>query len=252
MGVVTGMEQNRQASNGQRPPLLAASAGSGQEYNAEIDLIEVFFALLNQWKALALAAIIGGLLMVAYHTLFVIPTFQAATEMYITNNDSVISLQDLQIGSALTEDYKSIITSRAVLNRVIDDLQLNTDYKGLRRLIEVENPSGTHILRTRVTTTDAELSRNIANSLLNESIDRIYQVVGTSAPTIIDYSESEAVEEVTPSMLRFAVIGAFVGMLLVMVFVVIRMLMDSTIKSDDDVEKYLKLPVLAAVPYYDE
>lgn len=246
------MEQNRQAANEKRPPLIAAGTAPSQEPDTQIDLIEVFYALLSSWKALILAALIGGLLMVAYHTLFVIPTYQAATEMYITSNDSVISLQDLQIGSALTEDYKSIITSRAVLNRVIADLQLNTDYKGLRDLIAVENPSGTHILRTRVTTTDAELSRNIANSLLNESIDRIYQVVGTSVPTIIDYSESEAVENVTPGILRYAVIGAFVGMMLVAAFVVIRMLMDTTLKSDDDVEKYLKLPVLAAVPYYDE
>jgi len=164
----------------------------------------------------------------------------------------VISLQDLQLGSALTEDYQSIIKSRAVLNKVIDDLQLDTDYKGLQKMISVSNPSGTHIIQTSVTTTDLALSRDIANDLLNVSIDRIYQIVGTSEPTIIDYSEAEAVEDVTPGLIRYVFVGGIVGALIVAMFVVMRMLMDNTIKNDDDVEKYLQMPVLTAVPFYEE
>ena len=84
------------------------------------------------------------------------------------------------------------------------------------------------------------------------SIDRIYQIVGTSEPTIIDYSEAEAVEEVTPGILKYMAIGGLVGILIVAAFIVIKMMMDNTIHSDDDVEKYLQLPVLAAVPYFKE
>ena len=165
---------------------------------------------------------------------------------------AVISLQDLQIGSALTEDYQNIIKSRAVLNKVIDDLKLDTNYRGLSKLVSVSNPTGTHIIRTSVTTDDLALSRDIANDMLNVSIERIYQIVGTSEPTIIDYSEAEAVEDVTPGILKYMAIGAFIGIFLVAALVIIRIFMDNTMKSDDDVEKYLHLPVLSAVPYYKE
>lgn len=245
------MELNQQ--NGTENSVSTSAAIAARE-NAvtEIDLVELFYCLLRSWKLLLLALIMGAVLLAGYHTLFVQPTYRATTQMYITNTDSVISLQDLQVGSALTEDYKQIITSRAVLNQVIDDLQLNVDYKGLSKMITVSNPTGTHIITTSVTSTDSEASRIIANDLLNVSIDRIFQIIGTSEPTIIDYSEAEAVTNVTPSLRRFVVIGGLVGLLLAAAYVTLRMLLDKTIKTDDDVEKYLKLPVLAAVPYYDE
>ena len=245
------MEQNKQAATEQNA-VVVNRVDALQDQTTEIDLVELFYMLLHNWKVLALAFVMGMVIMAGYHGMFVKPTYMATTEMYITSTDSVISLQDLQLGSALTEDYKSIVTSRAVLNKVIEDLQLNTNYKGLRNLISVTNPTGTHIIRTSVTTTDLETSRNIANDLLNVSIDRIFQIVGTSEPSIIDYSEAEAVENVTPGLVRYMILGGMAGLLLVAAILIIRMLMDNTIKNDDDVEKYLRLPVLAAVPFYEE
>lgn len=219
---------------------------------AEIDLVELFFMLLYHWKSLLMCLLIGAVLMGAFHTRMVKPSYQASTELYITSTDSVISLQDLQIGTQLAADYQSIITSRGVLNQVIDDLALNIDYKTLKSLITVSNPSGTHIIRTNVKTSDLALSRDIANDLLLVSIERIFQIVGTSEPTVIDYSEAAAVEEVTPGLLRYMAIGGVIGAVLAAAVLVIRMLMDRTIKSEEDVEKYLQLPVLSAVPYYND
>ena len=156
------------------------------------------------------------------------------------------------MGSALTADYQTIITSRGVLNRVISDLDLNTNYKGLKKLIKVSNPAGTHIIHTDVTTSDLSLSRDIANDLLLVSIERIFDIVGTSQPTVIDYSEAHAVEDVTPSLVRYMGIGGMIGLLIVSAVLIIRMLMDQTLKTDDDVEKYLQLPVLSAVPYFND
>ena len=172
--------------------------------------------------------------------------------MYITSSDSVISLSDLQIGNALNQDYQSIIKSRAVLNQVIADLQLNTNYKALGNKIAVSSPSGTHIIRTSVTTNDLALSRDIANDLLLVSIDRIFQIVGTSEPTVIDYSEAEAVQDVTPSLTRYMIIGGLIGAMLAAAVFVFKVLMDRTLKTEEDVEKYLQLPVLSAVPYYND
>lgn len=242
------MEQNNQAANQN----ALVNSRMQQDDATEIDLVELFYVLLHNWLPLLLAGIMGAAIMAGYYGLFVRNTYMATTELYITNTDSVISFQDLQIGSALTEDYRSIIVSRTVLNKVIADLELDVKYDELKKLITVTNPSGTHIISTSVTTTDPETSRNIANDLLSVSIEQIYQIVGTGKPTIIDYSEAEAVKNVTPSLFKFMAIGGFLGVLLVAAFIVIRVIMDNSIKNDDDVEKYLRLPVLSAVPYYEE
>jgi capsular polysaccharide biosynthesis protein len=225
---------------------------SGGNAPAEIDLVEIFFMLVYHWKMLLLFTLIGTVVMGFYHLQIVKPKYTASTEMYITSTDSVISLSDLQLGSNLANDYLNIIKSRSVLNRVIADLGLNVNYNQLGSMISVSNPTGTHIIRTDVTTGNLSLSRDIANNLLLVSIDQIYQIVGANQPSVIDYATAESVREVTSSIVRSFAIGAVLGFVLTAGYLIIRMMMDVSIKTEEDVEKYLQLPVLSAVPYYQE
>ena len=227
-------------------------AYSPQEEETEIDLLEIFYLLRSKWKEIFLAVLVGALIFGAYHTFLIKPSYQADASIYITNNDSMITFSDLQLSAALTDDYANIIKSRTVLNRVIDELDLNLNYEELGELVDVENPDSTHIVDIKVTCDDPEMSRNITNALLNISVSQIYQIIGSSEPTVIDYSVAEAVQDVTPGLLKYLAIGGLLGAFIMCAIYVLRMLMDSTMKSEEDVEKYLHLPVLAAVPYYKE
>ena len=217
-----------------------------------IDLREIFFALLQGWKSIFLSILIGAVILGAFHVFLVKPSYQANAQIFITNTDSVISFSDLQLSSALTEDYAKIIESRTVLKKVISELDLDIDFKTLKKLIKVSNPTDTHIITMVVTCDDLELSRNIANSLLNVSIDQIYQIVGSSEPTVIDYSEADAVEDVSPSLFRYLAIGAMLGALVMCAIIVFNVVSNTTIRSEEDVMQYIGLPVLAAIPYSEE
>ena len=223
-----------------------------QEEDMEIDLLEIFYLLRSKWKSIFLAMLLGALIFGAYHTFMIKPSYQADASIYITNNDSVITFSDLQLSAALTDDYANIIKSRTVLNRVIEELDLNLNYKQLSELVTVDNPDSTHIVDIKVTCDDPELSRNITNALLNISVSQIYQIIGSSEPTVIDYSVAEAVQDVTPGLKKYLAIGGLLGAFVVCAIYVLRMLMDNTMKTEDDIDKYLHLPVLAAVPYYKE
>ena len=215
----------------------------------EIDLVEVFFALLHKWKILLLALIIGAAVLCGFRRFFVKEIYEATTKMYITNTENnILSYQDLQIGSALAEDYKSIIISQPVLDKVIRNLQLDLDYNGLLKLITVANPTGTHIINTSVRTPDKEKSLVIANELLDVSIDQIKNIVSTGEPSVIETSRMDRVQNVTPGLLRYTAIGGLIGFLIAAVCIIIGVVTDDSIRSDDDVEKYLKLPILSAVP----
>ena len=238
------MEENRE----KQIPIVQ----SRQDDEIEIDLKEIFYLLLSHWKSIFLAMLIGAAIFGAYHTFLLKPSYQADASIYITSTDSMISFSDLQLSAALTDDYANIIKSRTVLNRVIDELDLNLNYRQLGALISVDNPDSTHIVDIKVTCDDPELSRNITNALMNISVDQIYQVIGSGEPTVIDYAMAEAVQDVTPSLKKYLMIGALLGALIVCAIVVLRMLTDTTLKTVDDIDRYLHLPVLAAVPYYRE
>lgn len=217
-----------------------------------INLKELFWTLVSRWKLILLAMMIGALLLGAYHTFLLNPVYQADASIFITNNDSVITVSDLQLSSELTEDYAKIIKSRTVLKEVIKELELNMDFKQLGQLVEVTNPKDSHIITITVTCGDMELCRNIANSLMNVGVERIYQVVGSSEPTVIDYSEAEAVEEITPGLANYLMKGAVFGAGLVCALIVLRFLTDTTLKTEEDIRKYLRMPVLSVVPYFEE
>lgn len=220
----------------------------------EIDLVEVFFTILHGWKAILMAVLVGAVILGSYHSFFVKSSYQADVKIFITKTDSEndLSYADVQISSALTDDYTEIIKSRTVLNLVIEELGLDMTYTDLEEMIQVENPQSTHIIHMLVTCDDLEMARDIANTLLNVSVDQIYQIVGNSKPTVFDYAKAESVIDVTPSLIIYMAIGGMIGAVLVCVVLVIRMLTNSTMKTEEDIEKYLGLPVLAVVPYYKE
>ena len=135
------------------------------------------------------------------------------------------------------------------MERVIDELGLDMDYKQLGDLVGVTNPDSSHVISISVTTMDPEMSRNIANSLLNVSVEQINQIVGNGMPSVIDESVVRAVVTQKPSMAKYIVLGAMLGFVLAAGILIVRMLMDTTIKSEDDVERYLGVPLLSSIPY---
>ena len=217
-----------------------------------IDLVELFWVLVNHWKIILLTMLITAMLAGVYYLVGVKPSYQADASIFITNNESVITVSDLQLSSELTEDYAKIIKSRNVLKQVIKELDLNLDYRELSKLVSVTNPDNSHIITITVTCGDVELCRDIANSLMNIGLDRIYQVVGSSEPTVIDYSEAEAVDEITPALTKYLATGLLLGLIAACGLICVRYMTDTTLKAEDDLKRYLDIPVLSVVPYYEE
>lgn len=220
--------------------------------NNMIDLLDLFRLLLNGWKPILLCILIGATIMGLYNVIIVKSNYCADAKIYITNTDSLVNFSDLQLTAALTDDYKDIITSRTVLTQVIETMDLDMECEDLKNLISIENPTDTHILHIFVTCDDIEMSRNIANTLLNISVEQIHQIVGSDEPNVIDYAEAKAIDEVRPSLKMQVMMGALIGFILSYGFLFLLYSMDKSIKTEDEVNALLQVPVLSAIPYYDE
>lgn len=213
----------------------------------EIDLLELFLAIISRWKILLVVVVIGAITAGLYNCFLIKPTYQAEAEIYITNTDAVINVQDVQLSSELTVDYERIIMSRTVLKKVIDELNLNMSHSELKELITVNNPEDSHILLIDVETSDPRKSIAITNTLVKFGIDQIYRVVGNDEPTIIDSAQADAVNVLKPSLIKYVAMGGMLGAFAVCAIIVISVLMDTTLKSQEDIEKYLELPLIGEV-----
>ena len=102
--------------------------------NNTIDLLELFFALKKRVLILIAALVMGGLIAGTYTQLLVTPMYSSTTTMLVLTSETTLSsLADLQIGSQLTKDYSRLITTRSVLEDVIDKLGLDTRDNGYSR-----------------------------------------------------------------------------------------------------------------------
>ena len=214
----------------------------------EIDLLQLFYALKKKiWFILA-AMIIGGGLAGAYSKFLITPQYSSTSMMYILSKETTLtSLADLQIGSQLTEDYKVIVNSRPVLGEVIDSLALDMSYEQLLAKVSIGNPTDTRILTVTVTDPDPYRAKAIVDCVAETASDYIGEIMEMIPPKIIE-NGTVATRKTSPSNRKNAVLGALAGMVLVCGVIVIQVIMNDTVRTEEDVERYLGLSVLASVP----
>ena len=214
----------------------------------EIDLLQLFYALKKKLWFILAAMIIGGGLAGAYSKFLIPPQYSSTSMMYILSKETTLtSLADLQIGSQLTEDYKVIVNSRPVLGEVIDSLALDMSYEQLLAKVSIGNPTDTRILTVTVTDPDPYRAKAIVDCVAETASDYIGEIMEMIPPKIIE-NGTVATRKTSPSNGKNAVLGALVGMVLVCGVIVIQVIMNDTVRTEEDVERYLGLTVLASVP----
>lgn len=214
----------------------------------EIDLRELYYALKKRILVILAAVLAGAVIAGAATKLFITPVYSAtATMLVLTKETTLSSLADLQIGSQLTKDYNILITSRTVLQDVVDELNLDMTYKELGECITVENPSDTRILSITAIDKDPEMAKKIADTLAKTSADFIGDKMEVTPPKIIEEGEVPTIQT-SPSTKKNVLIGALAGLVLSAGVIILLTLMDDTIKSEDDIENYLGLTTLASIP----
>lgn len=223
-------------------------AVSNKDEEIYIDIWELLHAWRRKWWAILAAMLLLGVAFGAYCKFIMPDSYRADASLYITSNNSVISLSDLQLSAALTSDYENIIKSRHVLMKVIENLALDISYQELNSMVTVNNPSDSHIIEIKVTAPDKATAVLLANEIMYVSVEEIYQIIGSSEPTIINQAEEIFVEDAKPSAKKYALLGAMLGLVLVCGVIAIHVLTDTSIKSEEDVAKWLDLPLIAIVP----
>lgn len=216
-------------------------------FEEEIDLVWLAYALLRRiWLILA-AAVLTACIMAGYTFLRVQPTYSStATILVISKETTLTTMADLQFGSQLTKDYSLLITSRPVLEKVIENLDLKMHYSALKGRIYVQNPEDTRLLFITVTMNDPQQSKAVVDELSVVSSDFIGDKMEVAPPKIIE--EGEVGSKTGPNITRNVMIGFIVGAFLVCVVIIVHELLNDTIQKEEDVERYLGIPTLAVIP----
>ena len=231
----------------QQPQTLSVT-GAEMQQETEIDLLELGYEILDKLKYIIAAAVLGIILAGVYVFAIAVPTYEAVAKLYVLNsNDSVVNLSDLQLGNYLASDYTELFQTWEVKEMVRTNLGLDYSYEELESMVKVDNPADTRILYITVTSTNPQEARAMANEYASVVSDYVSKIMAAERPNLL----SEAIvpdSPVSPKKAQTLIIGMLLGLALSMGVVILRFIMDDSIKSVDDVEKHLGLPVFAIVP----
>lgn len=216
----------------------------------EIDLVELLGVILhNLWIIIVSGVIVAAVaLLVSYF--IITPKYESVTKIYVISktNADTMTYSDLQAGSTLTKDYKELVKSRPVLEEVLAETGIDVELKDLEEQITVEVPTDTRIVSITVEDKDPYEARIIADSVRIAASKHIQEVMDTEAVNVVEEA-SLPIEKSSPSILKNTAIGYAVGLFLAIAIVMINYIMDDTIKTPDDVEKFLGVSVLGSIPY---
>lgn len=218
----------------------------------EIDLVDLGYALLDKWRYLLISLIAGAVLLGAYSFFFIAPTYESTAKLYVVSasDDSVVNLSDLNLGTSLTADYEQLMLSYPVLNRVIEKLNLDMDYETLRTMYTLNNPTDTRVLQITATTTDPQLSMDLAETMAVEAASYLPDTMSTKAPNIAQHAKLPE-HKAAPSYFKYTMMGALLGLILCAGVLIVRYLMDDTVHTAEDMEKYFDLVPLTTIPESD-
>ena len=202
---------------------------------------------------IAIAIVIGFI----YSYVLLKPEYKSTTSILLAKSntaqadDGTITSSEITLNQNLVATYSDLIKTEKVLTQVINNLQINKTVEELQKNIQVSAKDDTEIIKISVTDADSEMARRIANEAAQVFITQIAQEYYNMDNV---YVVDEARAESAPYNINHTkdlVIFVAAGFVIACIYVLIANMLDTTVKSKEDIEKKLGLTVLTSIPMCD-
>lgn len=225
----------------------------------ELDLKELFEIFWSKKVQILLIVLIFAVIGVIYTMGFVTPVYTSSTTLVLatsngenqstTNTTNSITTTDITLNSKLVSTYSVLVRSKDVLGQVISNLGIDISWESLKNNVTVSAVEDTEVIEISVTNGNPQYAADIANEIANVFSDKVAEIYNINNVHIVDEAETPT----GPSNINHTkdvVIFAFIGVVVAVIYVLIANMLDTTIKTADDIERQFKLPVLASIPIY--
>lgn len=220
----------------------------------ELDIGGIVRAIMDRaWRVIIISVLCAAMAF-GYTYYFVTPQYQSAAMFYVNNNsfsvgDAALSITsgDLVTSRGLVDSYIVILKTRETLNEVIDYAGVNLSYGEVSGMISAAAVNETEIFRVTVTNPDPQEAEKIASAIAYVLPKRIGNIIDGTSAKIVDSAVVPAGPS-SPSYTRNAIIGFLLGFLVCAGAIALKVIFDTTIRSEEDIEQVCAHPVLSMVP----
>lgn len=221
----------------------------------ELDLKELLNLFWSKIFQIILIVVITTGIGLIYTFGFTTPKYSSTTTLLLAGSEqssgedtkNAITTTDVTLNSKLVSTYSEIVKSSTVLRRVISNLGIDIGEETLRKNVTVKNKEETDIIEITVTNENAAYSAKIANEIAKVFMEEVQKRYHINNIDILDEAEVENI----PSNIHHSkdiVVFACFGLVIAVLYILIANMLDTTVKTPEDVEKGVGLPVLVSIP----
>ena len=220
----------------------------------EIDLWKLLRFYLKKWWIILICGVVAAAAALVFTMNFVQPMYKASVTVYVNNakNSQMVDYitgSNLSAAQQLVSTYVNIIKSNTVLNRVIDEGDLDCEPEDIRKIMSAQQVDETEMFTVSIVHPDPVQAAHIANTVADVAPDMISNFVEGSSTKIIDDAEVPD-HRFTPSYSKNTVLGGLLGVLIAGVALTLHYLFDFRLKDEEDMAQYFDAPVLGIIPSY--
>lgn len=185
------------------------------------------------------------------------PEYQTFTTLIVgkpkdyQNVDNKLEYNDLLLNQKLVSTYGELVKTRIVADEVIKNLNLDMSYKEFREKVNVNLVRDTEIIKLEVMDTNPVLAAEIANETAQVFMENVKDIMMVENVQVIDEAQVPDIP-IKPRPSLNMVIAGVLGLMVSIFLVFLLEYLDSTIKTPDDIERYLNLPVIGTIPMVEE
>lgn len=224
-----------------------------QSEDQQIDILRLLQIL---WKRVWLIGVMTVICCVAaylYSVTFITPTYRSSFTAYVNNRVESVegngstSTSDLNASIGLTYLYQDIILSRSVLMDAAEACGLDYDYEKLQKKVKTEVSSDSALITVYVSDRDPALATQLASAIADVAPSHVERVRDGSSMRILDAPVIPD-EKYAPSNAKNALMGAMIGFVVIVVFVLIVDLLNDKVSSSDDLEQRYHIVAIGVIP----
>lgn len=227
-----------------------------------IELTRYYKLFKKKAWIIALGVVLGGIISGLVTSQFIDPIYQAKTTIIIdtkTSTDTVeydiygnsktqgqVTEGDINFSSKIAGTYMPILKSRKVIDKVISELKLNMSYEYLSQCITTTQVNQGQIIDIEVRSKDPKVSYDIANTLPEVFSSELKNLTKFDGVQVIDAAIMPN-SQVYPNVQKNRMMGAVLGLAIAILVILIADYLDNKLKTPEDIEEYLDLPLLGVV-----
>jgi len=214
-----------------------------------------FGRVLGELKLVLVLIPVVAMLTSAVISLFVLPPVYKSTTTVIVLRDqmtpfSEININTIVLNQNLARTYSQLTKSRAIAEEVIKNNNLNMTPEELSSKIEVELAGNTEMFKISASDSNPAMAALLANGVAQALSGKVYKVLNIKNIQVLDPAVPPA-GPVSPNAVLNILLAGIIGLILTVTIIFVREYLDDTIRNPEEVESYLKLPVLGVIPAAD-